>query len=176
MVPQSQVAQGVFIIYALIGLPIVMVTLKYTGLFMSECLEQLIVGVEKKLFRKEEHKRLDMKCFIASLILFVVEHLVLAYSFSHTHNVPYIRGLYAVFVTLTTIGFGDYKLSFVATELESMHFFIIFKVPLILFNLTIVSCILNRPVELAENIRERIVVKIESVRTKVNPTTEDGNL
>ncbi|KAK3726590.1 hypothetical protein QZH41_009765, partial [Actinostola sp. cb2023] len=47
--PRSPIGQGVFIIYALIGLPLAMVTLKYTGEFMSVCLGKIVVAVEKKI-------------------------------------------------------------------------------------------------------------------------------
>ncbi|XP_020898807.1 potassium channel subfamily K member 5-like [Exaiptasia diaphana] len=171
IVPETTLGRGVLIIYALIGLPIVMVTMNGTGKLLSNINMRTIIAIEKRLLKKEEHVYLNIKCYTFSLVSFVTSILITGAVFAHTHEVSYITGLYASFVTLTTIGFGDFR--FRAPSDSSA--FAVTEVPLTLLSLTIVSCIFNTSVELAGQMHNQIKAGCDAQHNREEDTPATRN-
>lgn len=167
IVPQTRLGRGVFIIYAMIGLPIVMVTINNTGKLLSEINMRIILAIEKRLLKKEEHPYLAIKCYAASLVQFIVLITVVGFSYSHYHDTSYTMGLYVTFVTLTTIGFGDFRFSLQGSE-EIVYSspLAITEVPLTLLALTIFACIFNTSVELVGKVHNQIEASCHAEHNK----------
>lgn len=77
------------------------------------------------------------------------------------NQIGYLEGIYASFVMLSTIGFGDYVIDFKEAQRKrhisdaSMTALLVLNFPLLLINLTIVSCFLNSIICMMESVRER---------------------
>lgn len=161
MVPRTRLGQGVFIIYALFGLPLTMITLKYTGQLLMRCILKLISAIEKNIFGKDEPTHLKLKSIIVSLFWFIILHVYTAFMFKYVNKISYIEGLYASFVTFSTIGFGDYSIHNSIGK-ENLTLYVtavirkVFLLPLILIDLSVVSCLLNSIMFMMENMHNRL--------------------
>lgn len=172
IVPRTHLGRGVFIIYALIGLPLTMITLKNTGECLSWCIFRLIQIVEKKVFGKEEPTNLKLKTLLVSQLAFIMVNLYMASAFVHYGNTTFLEGAYASFITLSTIGFGDYpvRLQYHTKKgppdvgsgvIQSLF------LPFMMFNLSIVACFLNSIVSMMESVH-RIGARSEDTAHDAN--------
>ena len=126
--------------YAVAGIPLCIIMFQSVGerlnTFMSYLLKQI-----KKCFRmkKTEVSQTDLIFVTSNLSTIIVT--VGALIFSHFEQWKYIDSLYYCFITLTTIGFGD----FVALQKKDRvqtHYFA-FSLLFILFGLTVISAAMN---------------------------------
>jgi len=166
MVPESEKSRGIFIIYALMGLPVAIITLKYTGILLSKLIRHLITKIEKRYFGRSQPARLNLKCFIVSLTVFIVDHLVMANFYARHANISFVSSIYAVFVTMTTIGFGDFNVGLFTDDdpKELLPILVISRIPVVLFTLTVVSCIINTPAEVHEYCTNATAVQPNSMQ------------
>ncbi|XP_031566773.1 potassium channel subfamily K member 9-like [Actinia tenebrosa] len=161
LTPRTLTGQMVFIFFAVIGLPFTMVTLKTTGELMHDVVKKLIIFFERRFLQKQETKNLHFKCVVFSFAAFIALHAYGAELYVTLNQTGYFEGIYASFVTLSTIGFGDYILDFRETISKnnvsdaSMTALLLFNLPLLLINLTIVSCFLNSIMFMLEILRKR---------------------
>ena len=66
-----------------------------------------------------------------------------AAAFSHYENWDYINSFYYCFITLTTIGFGDYVALQKNNDLQQKPHYVTFSIVFILFGLTVISAAMN---------------------------------
>lgn len=161
MTPRTITGQMVFILFALIGLPLTMVTLKSTGELLHDFIKKLIIIFERRFLKKQETKNILFKTVIASFVQFIALHAQCAGVYMYFNQIGYLEGIYASFVMLSTIGFGDYVIDFKEAQRKrhisdaSMTALLVLSFPLLLIYLTIVSCFLNSIICMMESVRER---------------------
>lgn len=128
--------------YALAGIPLCMIMFQSVGerlnTFVTFALRQM-----KKCFRFKNIEVSQTDLIFVTLNLSTIILTCGALVFSHLEGWNYINAFYYCFITLTTIGFGD----FVALQQDDMvqnkpHYFV-FSILFILFGLTVISAAMN---------------------------------
>ena len=160
--PKTQVGQGVTVIVCIIGIPITMMALKTSGEVLADCFRVLVVKTEIGIFKRTETMHVKKKTFFVACTLMVILLLLASLSSTYFEEWSFTEGLYAWFITFTTIGFGDY------VQFEShgkkvthgnsstVHLLlhgIIFAVPYVI-GLSLMSCILTCVVDSVDHIRD----------------------
>ncbi|GAB0094942.1 open rectifier potassium channel protein 1 [Sergentomyia squamirostris] len=115
--PNSTFGRMFMILYAIIGLPINIITLAELGNFFSRTFNKL--HNRYKQYKKSTNQNyVAMKLsLIAQIALYLVPGMLIfiflpACLFTYFEDWPYSVSVYYAFVTLTTIGFGDYACTF----------------------------------------------------------------
>ncbi|XP_060085356.1 two pore potassium channel protein sup-9-like [Ylistrum balloti] len=128
--------------YALAGIPLCMIMFQSVGerlnTFVTFALRQI-----KKCFRLRNTEVSQSDLIFITMNLSTMILTCGALVFSHVEGWAYIDAFYYSFITLTTIGFGD----FVALQQDNMvqskpHYFV-FSILFILFGLTVISAAMN---------------------------------
>ena len=100
-----------FVFYALIGIPICLVFLSHVGDLLSMYIDHITHCVARKTKTKPaRHQKkilglVSLSLFILGLLLFVFIPSII---FSDIEGWTYGESVYYCFVTLTTVGFGDF--------------------------------------------------------------------
>ncbi|KAL9966747.1 hypothetical protein ACROYT_G024866 [Oculina patagonica] len=159
--PKTQLGQGITIIACIIGIPIAMLAFKTSGELLAASFRFLVVKTETVMLKKAEPKHVKKKTFSVATALMVVLVILSALSSTYYENWTFMEGLYAWFITFTTIGFGDYvqfesharKVAQGESPKTSLLVHgIIFAVPYVV-GLSLMSCILNCLVDSVDHIR-----------------------
>jgi len=139
-----------------------MLALKTTGELLATTIKFLVLKTETVILKKNEPKHLKKKTFFVACTLMVVLLISTGASAVYFENWTFVEGLYAWFVTFTTIGFGDYvifeSLSRSVDQGEANEDQYVFK-SLVLFipytaGLCLTSCLLNCVVDSVDEIRD----------------------
>lgn len=108
MTPITIWGRAFCIIYALFGIPIAGLMLKSIGEKVAEIIPEVISRVEKRLLKKEEPSNIQIKTTMIVFIIMALLLLSLA-GFAHAYEGwTFFEGFYFAFITLSTIGFGDF--------------------------------------------------------------------
>ena len=123
--------------YALFGIPLFLVVLKDGGEIINKHITKAIITAEKKLFRVEQPQNVKGKVlfvFAFAMVLFILAMAAKVYVYKSPNygNPTYIDALYVLFMTFTTVGFGD--ITFGGTSRS---------IPIALLGLTLMSTIIN---------------------------------
>ena len=94
------------IFFAIVGIPLNILTLKALGDGINKLLAKLITYFERKFFKREK-EHLKIKTMIMSSLLMVLELLIGGFMYTSTEDWDYLASVYYCFVVFTTIGFGD---------------------------------------------------------------------
>uniref|UniRef100_A0A1L8DDH0 Putative open rectifier potassium channel protein 1 n=1 Tax=Nyssomyia neivai TaxID=330878 RepID=A0A1L8DDH0_9DIPT len=115
--PNSTFGRMFMIFYAIIGLPINVITLATLGNYFGKTFSKL--HNRYKQYKKSTNKHyVAMKLsLIAQVTLYLIPGMLIfiflpACLFTYFEDWPYSVSVYYAFVTLTTIGFGDYACTF----------------------------------------------------------------
>ena len=100
--PQTTPGQGFFILYALIGIPITLIFLGFLGLILGKALAKGTKCLGKRL------KVLWVRTLIITIIALVALIFIPSIIFAVVDGWTYFQAVYFCFVSLTTVGFGDY--------------------------------------------------------------------
>ena len=84
--------------------------LKSVGECITLGVKRFLLFVERRLLRREPDN-LETKCFVITLFFMVFMLIFGASVTTATEDWTMMEGLYFTFVTLTTIGFGDYVIN-----------------------------------------------------------------
>ena len=108
MTPVTTWGRAFSIIYALFGIPIAGLMLKSIGEKLTETIPNVLTCVERRLLGREEAEHIQMKSTITVFVIMAFLLLTLG-TFAHAYEGwSYFEGIYFAFVTLSTIGFGDF--------------------------------------------------------------------
>lgn len=139
-----------------------MLALKTSGEFLADCFRFLVVKTETVMFKSAEAKHVKKKTFFVACTLMVILLLLASLSSTYFEDWSFMEGLYAWFITFTTIGFGDY-VQFESHAKKVDHgnnskpqlflHGIIFAVPYVI-GLSLMSCILTCLVDSVDHIRD----------------------
>lgn len=133
--PKTQTGRLLSVFYALFGIPLFLVVLKDGGELINKYITKAVITVEKNLFRTEQPQNVRGKVlcvFAFAIVLCILALAAKVYTFPEYGNPTYIDALYVLFMTFTTVGFGD--ITFEGTG-GSM--------PLTLLGLALMSTIIN---------------------------------
>ena len=111
---------------------------------MKHMIKSQIIYFEKKILKRSQPQNIKRKSLIAVFVATVVSLSVMSGISVRIENWDFSLALYIWFVTLTTIGFGDYVPSGGDTS-DPVHFAFeaVFVVTAIIVSLTLVACILH---------------------------------
>lgn len=106
--PTTETSRILIIFYALAGIPLFMYFLQIVGEIIHRAIGKAIWVVENKFIRINEPKSVELKCLIGFMTALVVYLLSMAAVVSQKNGWSYLDSLYALFITITTVGFGDF--------------------------------------------------------------------
>ena len=111
IVAHSDAGKLATMIYAIPGIAIAVTTYTYAGHALCVLSKILIVFIERKVMKHNKIKQCDIKVFIIQVILCLTMMLIQAaiHSREDMQNIRYFDSIYTMFITLTTIGFGDFS-------------------------------------------------------------------
>lgn len=107
-VPKSAAGRAFLIGYATIGIPLTAMMLTMIGEKTKNSIKSCIVSIETNFFKKERPQNINAKSVVAILLVTVILLLVIASITTLLDGWSFALSIYVWFVTLTTIGFGDY--------------------------------------------------------------------
>ncbi|XP_072317414.1 potassium channel subfamily K member 5-like [Eucyclogobius newberryi] len=104
--PKTDHGRVFCILYGLCGIPLCLVWISQLGSFFGDRARRL----SQVLIRKGVSlKRVQLTCTVCFLLWGLIVHLVIPpFVFMSMEGWTYLEGLYFSFITLTTVGFGDY--------------------------------------------------------------------
>lgn len=106
---ESALGQGVTIIFCTIGIPMTMLAMKSLWELLAIGVRSLVIKTETILLNRTEPRHVKLNTICVSGYIIVFQHVMLAsLSTSFTANWSFLESFYAWFITLSTIGFGDY--------------------------------------------------------------------
>lgn len=125
--PSSTLGRMIMIMYALVGIPINGFLFAYLGDFFGKV---FISAYERyKQYKMSTNKQYmpNQLGLIAQIVLYLVPGIVIflflpSLIFSYFENWPYSVSIYYSFVTLSTIGFGDFVPTFQPNQAEQFGF------------------------------------------------------
>lgn len=108
MTPDTDLGQLLTVLYALVGIQLTMLALKTMGEIIANCIRWLILGIEKLLFRVKQVHRIRLKTFLGTCALMILFLVLRSLVEIYIEKWTFVRGIYAWFSIISTIGFGDY--------------------------------------------------------------------
>ena len=98
------------ILVSLLGIPITILAFQAIGEMIARWVNNIVEKFERKILKREEPRRLQTKSLVflvsLTLVLIAVNGSVMMGPYEWT----FVEAVYFWFVTLTTIGFGDYTI------------------------------------------------------------------
>ncbi|XP_068670183.1 potassium channel subfamily K member 10-like isoform X3 [Montipora foliosa] len=161
--PKTTLGQCFTILSCLLGLPLTMLAMKSAGELCASVLTSLVTKTETKLLKRTQPKNVKKKTFFCTCALVIVLLILSAIPTSLRNDWTMMEGLYAWFISLTTIGFGDYVPFSTAYEgnvgeerastTSSEWYSILLTLPMMV-GLSLVSCIFSILVDSMDHIRD----------------------
>ncbi|XP_057294261.1 uncharacterized protein LOC130622770 [Hydractinia symbiolongicarpus] len=111
-VPSTYWAKIFTMIYGIIGIPITMFCLVSYGSFLNHCIKKLIVATERCCCTNKQVAYLHFKLFIALFLLGISEMFLGGCALYGLNDWSFLDSLYTWFVSISTIGFGDFVPNF----------------------------------------------------------------
>ena len=165
--PTTQTGRLLSVFYALFGIPLFLVVLKDGGEIINKHITKAVIKVEKNLFRTEQPQNVKGKVlcvFAFAMVLCILALAARVYTFPNYGNPTYIDALYVLFITFTTVGFGD--ITFEGTNRS---------IPIALLGLTLMSTIINAISVWFENRGSVRCIKCEKVNLTSSVCSESMN-
>ena len=106
--PQTPAGQILCIFICLLGIPITLLALKSVGDLMAKLVNALVTKFESKLFKRAHPEKVETKSAVILFFLMVIFIVANGRLVMSTQGWTFVESVYFWFVTLTTIGFGDY--------------------------------------------------------------------
>ena len=144
------------IVFCLFGIPMCLLVLKTAGELISKGLTNVIVRIEKNVFRRQSVEHLKLKCAVFSFIVMVTYISLCSVIQVLWEKWTFSDAFYAWFVAYTTVGFGDYIPFDDVISRDDQHgvlmaSFHVFSTIPALFGLCIVASVLNGLLKVFEN-------------------------
>ena len=165
--PTTQTGRLLSVFYALFGIPLFLVVLKDGGEIINKHITKAVIKVEKNLFRTEQPQNVKGKVlcvFAFAMVLCILALAARVYTFPNYGNPTYIDALYVLFITFTTVGFGD--ITFEGTNRS---------IPIALLGLTLMSTTINAISVWFENRGSVRCIKCEKVNLTSSVCSESMN-
>lgn len=109
IVPKSIMGKSLTMAYAIIGIPLTSATMFFCGRAISTLIKLVVVTIEERVLKKKQVSLLAAKTIFIEVALLISLILVHSWYFKMTglKDHHFFDAVYFVFITLSTIGFGD---------------------------------------------------------------------
>ena len=107
MTPRTVGGQLFCIFYAFFGIPLTGLMLKSIGERIMDGIDSCFHAIDKRFFQKES-RSVNFRTGIFLLLIMILMMIVLAMLAVCYEGWSFLEGVYFAFITLSTIGFGDY--------------------------------------------------------------------
>ena len=109
MVAKSVLGKALVIIYAMIFIPITTASVVFCGRFITATIKYFIICFESRVLKRGIITKVQRKVISIEVILNIILVLTLSLLYNKTvlRNKDFFDSVYFVFITLSTIGFGD---------------------------------------------------------------------
>lgn len=167
MSPQTWQGQLFCIFYSLIAIPVAGIMLLSVGNHVSLAIRVFIRFLERTCLSSVKSGRAELKSFLVTFLLMVLMIIFGAILTSHTDGWTFIEGCYFTFISVSTIGFGDYVVN--DGELKSTNhaktFAVNFTIVLITLGLCVVSSVLCSVSAIIEERQKRMRIQLPDSAT-----------
>lgn len=144
-VPKTDRGKIFCMIYAAVGIPLALTMFQSIGERLNTFLAHMFRRVKKKLGMKNtEVSNTANMVVLFGLLSMIVTVCSGAFIFSYYENWSYFQSLYYCFITVTTIGFGDYVALQDSREQRFDDTYVGISLLFIFFGLTIVGSVMNQ--------------------------------
>lgn len=140
--PQTDGGKIFCMIYALVGIPLCIVMFQSVGERLNTFVT-FLMKQGKKCLRMKKTEVSQTNLILVTMNLSGIVLTAGAAAFVHFEGWTYIDSLYYCFITLTTIGFGDFVALQRNNSLEREPHYVAFSLIFILFGLTVISAAMN---------------------------------
>ena len=106
------------IFVSLLGIPITLLTLKSVGELITKWVNAAVKKFEKKILKRAEPKKVETKSAVILFLLMVLLMVLNSLPTMIYKEWTFVQGVYFWFVTMSTIGFGDYTIMDQTDELQ----------------------------------------------------------
>ncbi|XP_031560986.1 potassium channel subfamily K member 15-like [Actinia tenebrosa] len=106
--PKTKEGQIVTIFYGLFGIPLTLLTLKAMGSHYNETMMKIITAIEVKCLKRNHVKQMELKIVLFNLCITFIYLFLSALKSVSTDKYTYPQSVYVWFITMTTVGFGDF--------------------------------------------------------------------
>ncbi|CAH2328762.1 potassium channel subfamily K member 16-like [Pelobates cultripes] len=153
--PRTAGGQIFCVFYALFGIPLNVIVLSQVGKKLSTWCKKLGKCLFSRGVKKKTAKILTIIFFlvIGSIVFMTIPPFV----FSFTEGWSYQEGIYYAFISLSTIGFGDYVVGYESNSHRMFPFFRVLVCFWIMFGLAWLSLLINLLTSLLEDTEKKIV-------------------
>ncbi|KAJ7345302.1 hypothetical protein JRQ81_001252 [Phrynocephalus forsythii] len=162
--PKTAGGQLFCVVFALFGIPLNIVFLQHIGKILSMLCERLAKWLYKKGVKKKTTRCLTLLFF---LVMGIVVFLCLPSAvFQEMEGWTYNEAIYFAFITLSTIGFGDYVIG----RKHGKHYFPGYRILVaiwVIFGLAWIALLFNLLTTLLEDPEEKPIKKYLQVKTVV---------
>lgn len=162
MSPQTWQGQLFCIFYSLIAIPVAGIMLLSVGNHVSLAIRVFIRFLERTCLSSVRSGSAEFKSFFVTFLLMVLMIFFGAILTSHTDGWTFIEGCYFTFISVSTIGFGDYVVN--DGELKSTNhaktFAVNFTIVLITVGLCVVSSVLCSVSAIIEERQKRMRMQL----------------
>lgn len=140
--PKTRWGKGFTMVYAMIGIPLGLVMFNSIGERLN-ALSSIVITKLRRALKAKQPETTEVDLILVVLTLSGCVTAVGALAFSHYEGWTYFQSIYYCFVTLTTIGFGDYVALQQDNSLETKLEYVAFALFFIMFGLAIIAASLN---------------------------------
>jgi hypothetical protein len=132
------------IVYATIGIPLTGLMLTAFGDRLKHVLRSCVISFEKKVLKRSQPRNIQRKSLVAVFVATIVCLSIMSAISGKIKKWDFSLAFYVWFVTLTTIGFGDYiPDGSGTTDPVRMALEAVYMTMAIILSLTLVACILH---------------------------------
>ncbi|EDL96558.1 rCG32358 [Rattus norvegicus] len=128
--------------YALLGIPLTLVTFQSLGERLNALVRCLLLAAKRCLGLRRPHVSAE-NMVVAGLLLCAATLALGAAAFAHFEGWTFFHAYYYCFITLTTIGFGDFVALQRDEALQKKPPYVAFSFLYILLGLTVIGAFLN---------------------------------
>ena len=142
--PRTEGGRMFLIAYALIGIPLMVIMLATIGNRIKHRIRSFIKFFERRVLKRKRTLNIEKKTLFAVLVATVVCHVFFSAAARMHDDWGFSTALYVWFVTMTTIGFGDFvpNQAFQENQVDSA-FMTIYLVTVFFISLALVATIIN---------------------------------
>ncbi|KAM8921276.1 potassium channel, subfamily K, member 16-like [Pelodytes ibericus] len=168
--PRTAGGQIFCVFYALLGIPLNVIVLGQVGKKLSLWCQKFGKCLFSKGMKKKRAKILTILFFLVTgIIVFIaIPPLV----FARTEGWSYREGIYYAFISLSTIGFGDYVVGYGSQSKQPFTGYRIFVCFWIIFGLSWLSLLFNLLTSLLEDTEKKIAKDLNK-KVKENKAKEE---
>ncbi|XP_012737328.2 potassium channel subfamily K member 16-like [Fundulus heteroclitus] len=172
MSPSSTAGQIFCVFFALFGIPLNVVVLNRVGKYMLALERNVSDFLEEKSKRKGCRFFIHLFCFVCGTVLFFIVPMLV---FQQHEGWTYSQAIYYCFITLSTIGFGD----FVADnnpDKDYPDWYSILMASWIFFGLAWLALLINHAIDILERLNAQLKMGCCGKKTEEEPgSTEENN-